>query len=136
MNFISIAVRFIILIYGDMIKYRFVRMKGGVGAYAGLTLERTDGPFGLVEWAPELATKKKYYDQSVRQGIEDALTWAGEPRSSACAFRILEFVELEVDTNRAAVRCAATIAAWKELGRDENQLAVILEDEWRVKPKA
>jgi hypothetical protein len=69
----------------------------------------------------------------VANGIRDAIAWHALEGGVAASFRVLEIEELPVDTKPDAVRCAATMAAWKALGHDETGIAFEFDGQWKAR---
>jgi hypothetical protein len=113
-----------------MSTFKFFKHKGGISAFAAITLEPQVGLDEGVEWVPEVKSFEPIYGETVASGIRDALAWHSLEGGAATAFRVLEFKELLVDTKPDAVRCAATMAAWKALGHDESGISFEFDREW------
>lgn len=113
--------------------FKFCRHKGGSGAFATITLESVRGTAGDVEWAPASSPLKKFYSDAVSEGVRDALSWHESEGGEAAVFRVLDLQEFLVDTRPDAVRCAATMAAWKELGHEEAGIVFDFDGEWRAR---
>lgn len=109
-----------------MREFKFFRYHGGLSAFAIVSLEATPTRAGMIWKADPML--ESFYGAAVRAGLDDAQTWHGSP----VGFEILRVVELLVDTKPDAMRCAATMAAWLELGHAETDLEFIHEAAWRV----
>ena len=115
-----------------MNSFKFCKQRGGLGAYAVVSVETIAGSAGFVEWAAAAELFEKFYGVAVRQGIRDALDWHEAGGGTGSAFRVLEIQEFLVDTKPDAVRCAATMAAWKALGHEEAQIVFEFDGEWKA----
>lgn len=116
----------------QMTTFKFFKHKNGNSSFAAITLELMEGATGIVGWAEALASHEAAYGEAVRLGIKGALKWHGDGGDSA-SFRVVDFAELVVDTKPDAARCAATGAAWKALGHDEDRICFELDGQWRAK---
>lgn len=113
-----------------MIAFKFFKTKGGVSAFAAITLEPQAGSDEVVEWMPSVRLFEAIYGKAVASGIRDALAWHSAEGGAPTSFRVLDFTELLVDTKPDAVRCAATMAAWKALGHEESGISFEFDREW------
>jgi len=113
-----------------MSAFKFFRHQGGISAFAAITLEPQVGSREGVEWMSEVKSFEPIYGEAVATGIRDALDWHTLEGGATMAFRVLEFEELLVDTKPDAVRCAATMAAWKALGHEESGINFEFNREW------
>jgi hypothetical protein len=112
-----------------MTSFKFFRHLDGKSAFAVVSVRAVRGTSRIV-WSAD-STLQKHYGVAVCAGIEDARAWHGDP---AVGFEVAEVEELLVDTKPDAVRCAATAAAWIELGHAETELQFAFEGaEWRVR---
>ncbi len=110
--------------------FKFFKHKGGLSAFAAITLEQQAGSEGGVEWMSQIKSFEPTYGEAVASGVRDAIAWHTQEGGTSTAFLVLEFEELLVDTKPDAVRCAATMAAWKALGHDESSISFEFEREW------
>ena len=113
-----------------MSNFKFIRHKGGFGAFAEITLEKQAGLREGVEWMSAVKSFEAIYGEAVASGIRDALAWLLLEGGATTAFKVLGLEVLLVDTKPDAVRCAATMAAWKALGHDESGISFELDREW------
>lgn len=113
-----------------MITFKFFKTKRGVSAFAAITLEPQAGSSEVVEWVPSVILFEAIYGEAVTSGIRDALAWHSLEGGTPTAFKVFEFTELLVDTKPDAVRCAATMAAWKALGHEESGISFEFDEEW------
>jgi len=119
-----------------MTSYKFFKHKNGISSFAALSVELANGSPGNVEWADGIVSFESIYGDVVKSGIRDALKWHTDSGGAPAAFRVLEFTELVVDTRPDAVRCAATGAAWKELGHDDTEILFEHDThEWKAQRK-
>jgi hypothetical protein len=115
-----------------MTYFKFFKHKDGISAFAAIAIEPVSCVEGTVEWAPAVKSLERTYGEVVSNGIRDAVTWHMQEGGGATAFRILEIEELLVDTKPDAVRCAATMAAWKSLGHAETGITFHFDGEWKA----
>lgn len=113
-----------------MSAFKFFRHKGGISAFAAITLEPQAGSDRGVEWMSGVKSFEPIYGEAVASGVRDALAWHTQEGGTSTSFLALELEELLVDTKPHAVRCAATMAAWKALGHDESGISFEFEREW------
>lgn len=113
-----------------MSAFKFFRHKGGTSAFAAITLEPHAGLDGGVEWMSGVKSFEPLYGEAVASGVRDALAWHTQEGGDVIAFVVIALEELLVDTKPDAVRCAATMAAWKALGHDESGIRFVFEGEW------
>jgi len=118
-----------------MTYFKFAKLKNGIGAFAAIAVETIDGVSGVIEWSPSEKALQKNYGEAVSNGIEDAVAWHVLEGGQTKSFRILQFEYLVMDTTLDAVRCAATMAAWKSLGHDEAQIVFEYDGEWKARRK-
>lgn len=116
-----------------MSSYKFAKHKNGCGHFAAIALELMNGTPNVVEWAASFGMFERIYGAAVAEGIQDALDWHVAAGGEMESFRVIDFTWLAVDTKPDAVRCAATMAAWKTLGQDECGIIFDFENEWRAK---
>jgi hypothetical protein len=119
-----------------MITFKFFKHKNGISAFAAITIELISGAEDSIEWAPMAQAQKKSYGEAVLNGIRDAVAWHVLRGGVATGFKVLEIEELLVDTKPDAVRCAATMAAWKALGHAETDVAFEFDNEWKARYNA
>jgi hypothetical protein len=112
--------------------FKFFNHKNGISAFAEIGVESTLSAEFSVKWADDLAHYERNYGDAVREGIIQALRWHVDAGSGSAAFTISQFIELVVDTKADAVRCAATVAAWKALGHSETDLTFAFDGTWHV----
>jgi len=115
-----------------MTAYRFCKTKNGITSFASLSIESVDQNATYLIWAENVAKFASRYEAAVKSGIDDAMQWHVESGGKPVAFRVVDFTELLVDTKMDAVRCAATFAAWLELGHLECQLSIEWKGEWQI----
>jgi len=113
--------------------FKFFKHNDGISAFAAIAVEPITGVRDPIEWGPKVKARQMIYGDAVSDGIRDALDWHLREGGVATAFRILEIEELLVDTKPDAVRCAATMAAWKALGHDETAIAFEFDGAWNAR---
>jgi hypothetical protein len=113
-----------------MTSFKFFKHKGGISAFAAITLEPQAGVAEGVDWMPAVKSFEPIYGEAVVSGIRDALAWHTLEGGTTTGFLVLELEELLVDTKPDAVRCAATMAAWKALGHEESGISFEFDREW------
>lgn len=116
-----------------MTAFKFFKHMNGISSFAAILLELVEGAPESVVWADEVAPLEAVYGEAVRLGIKDALQWHAAAGGQSAAFRVVDFIELVVDTKPDAARCAATGAAWKALGHDEAKLGFEHDGQWKAK---
>jgi hypothetical protein len=116
-----------------MTAFKFFKHKNGLSAFAAIALEPVAGVKDTLEWEPAAQALEKFYGEAVSNGIRDAVAWHMLEGGAATAFRVLEIVQMLMDTKPDAVRCAATMAAWKALGHAESGIAFEFDGEWKAR---
>ena len=116
-----------------MSTYKFAKQMGGKGCFAAISLDLLSNVAAPVEWAASLEFYERIYGAAVTEGIQDALDWHVAAGGEPGCFLVTDFIDFPVDTKPDAVRCAATMAAWKSLGHDENGIIFYFTDECRAK---
>jgi hypothetical protein len=103
-----------------MTEYKLCKVIGGVLRYAVVAVKKKAEH--SIEWTGQSIELRKFYEQELELGLRDALCWHVERGGAICGFDVLKLVENLPDTTGASVRCAASMAAWIELGRHEQEL--------------
>ena len=114
-------------------RYRLLRTRAGITSFATVTVVSTPEQALRISWDASLADLQRIYGPFVQEGVEAAfrqhLKLGGDPQ----AVRVTDLAETAVDTKPDAVRCAASIAAWKSWGHSETEVTLTNDQgEWVV----
>jgi hypothetical protein len=86
-----------------------------------------------VTFAPLPLRQVERYGAAIREGVLAAAARFEQTGGTRQWVHVDEMVESMVDTTEDAVRCAATLAAWKSFGRDESEAVLSFQDgNWHV----
>jgi len=115
------------------VTYKFFRYKNGLAHFAVVGVECWPAVSCSIEWDVILGEYENVYRDAVYDGIMDAVRWH-RMKFEGGNFKwfVHQFVELFVDTKVDAVRCAATLAAWKALGHDESGVGFLFRNNWQA----
>jgi len=83
-------------------------------------------------WDMRLGTVERIYGDVVRRGVEAAYIRHLEIGGEGACIRIVDLVEVVVDTRPDAIQCATALATWKALGHDESEATVEYRNGWEV----
>jgi hypothetical protein len=115
-------------------KYRFVRTKLGITAFAGIELSSIPAPRSQIVWLDAASEGRLHYGDVVERGLRAALDAHEAAGGAPQQVSIHEVVATTADTKPDAVQCAAALGLWKELGRLENTVDVqFVTGAWTVK---
>lgn len=105
-------------------EYRFLRTLGGITSFAAVSVVSRPAEKMQVLWDPSLSQLQPIFRFAVDQGLKLAFHEHQRRGGSEQAVEVIKLAQAPVDTRPDAVRCAATIAAWKSWGHSENELTI------------
>jgi len=115
--------------------YKFLKHKNGITSFAAIGLELLPLSEHRVSWPSDLMMYEQLYADAVAEGINFAMQHHLSLEGKPASFLVSEFQELPVDTKFDAVRCAASVAAWKALGHEEDEVTFEFNGSWLAKLK-
>ena len=115
-------------------KHKFFKTRNGITSFAVVSVRSEVCPAWSTTWAPTAVPFQQVYSDAVKLGVQRA---AEEHEKRGGAPHLIEVISIEdapSDARLDAVTCAAAVAAWKSLGRAENDIYIDVDDEgrWRV----
>lgn len=102
-------------------------------AFAQVTVCSEPSAASRVEWDDGLDGMRRVWGADIEKGIEQAADAHRKGGGAAHSVRVVDVVDVPVDTRADAVRCAAAIAAWTSFGGDESAAGAALDaGGWKV----
>jgi len=120
-------------------QFNFLRVKGGRTYFARVTVASDPG-FEGVRISAKARDQNPYtpegWLEAARLGAERAWRAHIELGGTKIGLQVTSVLGTEVDTSGSTVEVAAFCAAWKTLGREESELNVEFDREWKVRSGA
>lgn len=106
-------------------EYRFLRAHHGRMGFAKVVLRASSAKAWSIEFGRSADKAVAVHGDSLREGIMLA-AHEYEKLGGAChRVEVESLVDSVADTSPDVVRCAAAVAAWKALGRNESEVVVV-----------
>ena len=104
--------------------YKFIRTIFGTTAFAVIKLSSTPALQSRIIWPDSLQKIRQNYGTAIECGIHLALSAHDKAGGKPQEVLIRDVVTTTADTKPDAVKCAAALGLWKELGHTEDEVVV------------